>query len=172
MRGIMIGLLACVGLGGCASLSEDQCRGGNWQEIGSRDGAEGRTTDYLQNHVKACSEYGVTPDATAWQAGRQAGLALYCTPERAYREGRLGRDVRPVCPAGQAAALSQANEKGRTWHRIGEEISEVQRDIREAQRQGAAADTPEGQQAAMMQVGRLQMRLSMLRTRRMLYDSL
>jgi hypothetical protein len=62
----------------CASLSEKDCKTGNWSEIGKRDGERGMSEGRLESHQKACSEYGVTVDAGQYFNGRSQGIVTYC----------------------------------------------------------------------------------------------
>jgi hypothetical protein len=55
-------LAALSSLSGCASISADECRSANWQDIGIRDGANGQPEEYLIQHSTACAKVGVTPD--------------------------------------------------------------------------------------------------------------
>ena len=113
----------------CASLSEEECRAGTWEDIGFVDGTEGRTPDHLSRHDKACADYGITPDAVRWEDGRQQGLHTYCRPARAWSEGADGRKLRPVCTGPDVERLYAVNSDGLTYHRIGQDISEAQRRI-------------------------------------------
>lgn len=115
-------------LAACASLSEEQCRAGDWRGIGFVDGTAGRDTDYIANHQKACAEIGVTPDLTAWLDGRQQGLQTYCTPEKAYQVGRSGRALSPVCPAASRASMDEAHYAGRQYYEIRQEIDRLRSD--------------------------------------------
>ena len=132
MRVPILSALLLVSLAGllaaCASLSEEQCRAGDWRGIGFVDGTAGRGTDYIANHQKACAEIGIAPDLDAWLAGRAQGLQSYCTPERAYQEGRAGRSLNPVCPAASAASLREAHYAGRQYYEIGTEIGRMESD--------------------------------------------
>lgn len=116
-------------LAACATLSEDQCRAGNWYDIGLKDGANGRQASFLTQHAKACRDYGITPSAADWERGRQDGLPQYCTPSRAFDEGKRGKHLSPVCPANQLARLERANERGLAYNRITQEIGEIEREI-------------------------------------------
>jgi hypothetical protein len=64
-----------------------------------------------------------------WEQGRQAGLSAYCTPPKAYDEGRSGRGLSPVCPAAQLPALQLAHGKGMAWHRLSNEINVLDREM-------------------------------------------
>lgn len=122
-------LLAPILLAACASLSEDQCRAGDWRAIGQYDGSNGREAEFILQHAKACNKIGIAPVRAEWEAGRQEGLVLYCRPRRAYDEGARGRSLKPVCPVEGLAQLERANSRGLRWHSIGRDISEAQNEI-------------------------------------------
>ncbi len=117
-------------LAACATLSENECRAGNWYAIGQKDGANGRMEDFIYQHAKACNEYGILPNKTEWLRGRADGLPLYCTPGNAFREGRRGKHLNPVCPIAERATLIRANERGLRVNRIEQEIREIENRIR------------------------------------------
>ena len=117
-------------LAACATLSENECRAGNWHAIGIEDGANGRSEDFILQHAKACNEYGIRPNKTEWLKGRAEGLPLYCTPSNAFREGRRGQHLSPVCPEVSQASLLRANERGLHVNRIEQEIREIENRIR------------------------------------------
>jgi len=135
---------ALLGLAGCATLNEDSCRQGEWSKIGFRDGSNGRSPEFLAQHAKACSRYGVTVNQSKWEAGRQEGLKTYCTSFNAYREGERGRRLKSVCPIEVQSALERSNERGLNWYRIGQDIADAEREIRYINRQlaGLPADDP------------------------------
>ncbi len=112
-------------LASCASLSEDSCRGGDWASIGYRDGANGQLLSYINQHIEACAEFGISPDVEEWRAAREAGLQEYCTPENAYAVGRRGRDLSPVCEANRDY-LRLANFYGRRFAEISDEIDDLE----------------------------------------------
>ena len=111
MFGVRFWLLpiAMLALASCASLNEDQCRAGDWREIGFADGAEGRGADRIEAHRKACADFGVVPDTAAWRAGRDQGLRLYCLPAKAYDVGSRGLSIAPGCTAEELAAMRPAH---------------------------------------------------------------
>jgi hypothetical protein len=98
---------------GCASLSEDQCRQGDWAGIGQADGYAGYAMTRLQDHVEACGKLGITPNAAAYSRGRQTGLRGYCTSSRGFSEGRAGNSYAGVCPPELAPAFMAAYNDGR-----------------------------------------------------------
>lgn len=125
MRVSVMLMLAAFPLVSCASLSEDQCRDGNWRAIGVSDGAVGRSANYISQHNKACGKIDVVPDVNAWLAGRTEGLRSYCTPANAYKVGRSGNTLSSVCTGPQLAALTQANITGRQYHNLTSQISDL-----------------------------------------------
>lgn len=131
MRYLILFLLALPILAACASLSEDECRAGDWVEIGREDGADGRRAEFIRTHAKACAEYGIRPDVTAWEKGRQEGLKLYCTPRRAWEVGTRGQSLSPVCPAELMPALTRANDRGYDLWEVERRIDDTEREIRE-----------------------------------------
>lgn len=122
-------LLAPLLLAACATLSEDQCRAGDWRAIGISDGSNGRGSDFIIQHAKACNKIGISPVRADWEAGRQEGLTLYCRPRRAYDEGARGRTLKNVCPLENLTRLERANARGLRWYRIGQDISEAKNEI-------------------------------------------
>lgn len=123
-----VAVAAVAWLAGCASLSESQCVAGDWAGIGFRDGAAGRPETQIVRHAEACAGVGVQPDAVAWRAGREQGLRRYCTPDNAYEVGRRGEALRDVCPWAERVELERANERGLRYWQVGQEISELERD--------------------------------------------
>jgi hypothetical protein len=91
-------VLAALALGGCATLSERDCRQGNWSDIGFEDGRQGHAENRFSGHVKACAKYGITPDRPAYFSARDEGLHQYCTPENGFEVGRAGGAYEGVCP--------------------------------------------------------------------------
>lgn len=90
-------MLVFAGLGGCATMSGDECVTSDWSAIGYEDGAYGYTMDRMSKHRKACAKHGVTPDLTAYQNGRDQGLVEYCQPSRGFNVGANGGNYSGVC---------------------------------------------------------------------------
>jgi hypothetical protein len=89
--------LSLLFISSCATLSEKDCKNGNWKAIGLRDGSNGLPKSRLEAHQKACSDYGVTIDSSLYFAGRTEGLKRYCQPENGYRMGETGKHYHNVC---------------------------------------------------------------------------
>ncbi|MDP3801320.1 DUF2799 domain-containing protein [Brevundimonas sp.] len=103
---------AALGLGSCATMSAEQCLAGDWSGQGYSDGASGLTMSRLDEHAEACAKHGVTPDRTAYVAGRDQGLVRYCTPANGFRSGRTGSGYGGVCPSYLEADFMPAYRDG------------------------------------------------------------
>ena len=86
-------------LGGCASMSSDECASSDWLAVGFEDGSRGYTSGHFTNHRKACAKHGITADFAAYQQGRNDGLVEYCQPGRGYNLGASGGRYSGVCHA-------------------------------------------------------------------------
>ncbi|QMU59678.1 MAG: DUF2799 domain-containing protein [Boseongicola sp.] len=128
---ILAGTFAAISLAACATLDDDTCRAGDWEQIGFKDGVNGRGPAFIRQHAKACNDIGIAPVRSLWESGRQDGLKLYCTPDNAYDEGADGRHLRDVCPVEGVDVLEYQNDRGLTWYRIGRDIRQAEARIRE-----------------------------------------
>jgi len=108
--------LPLVLLGGCASLSDKECRQANWQGIGQRDGASGYTASRLDDHIKACREYGISPDPVLWARGREQGLLSFCTPQVGRTKGAEGASYYNVCSGPAAVGFLRGYGVGKQIH--------------------------------------------------------
>lgn len=164
-------LAALVALGSCATLTEEECRAGDWFQIGVNDGAEGRGTDHVEAHRRACAPAGVSPDVEAWLRGRERGLRLYCRPEKAYEVGRNGRSLAPGCTAAELQRMQPAYDWGRTFHQIGMEISSIESDIRQidAELGRLPPDATSTRSRLLAERARLEVRLGLLRAQQRRY---
>lgn len=89
--------LGMIILGGCASMSGDECEMSDWSAIGYEDGSRGYASERFGNHRKACAKHGITPDFQAYQQGRTDGLVEFCQPARGYNLGVSGGRYNGVC---------------------------------------------------------------------------
>lgn len=116
----------------CATLNEQQCRTGNWEEIGRQDGARGFSASRVNSHTKACQEHGIQVNNAIYQKGYDEGVRSYCTPENGYQLGRLGMLAsQATCPADLASAFTTALSKGFSDYRAELAAKEAERKVRE-----------------------------------------
>ena len=81
----------------CATLSEAECKRGNWYDIGLRDGARGRSITHYNKHIEACSKYAVRFQQRPYQKGYQQGLRSYCTHSSGFKQGNAINEYYDVC---------------------------------------------------------------------------
>jgi hypothetical protein len=111
-RAGFLSLISLLGLGGCASMSADECVTSDWHAIGYEDGARGYTADQLGNRRKACAKHGITPDFESYRAGREEGLRQYCQPSRGFSLGSGGARYNGVCPGDLEGDFVDAYNQG------------------------------------------------------------
>ncbi|MFC4161493.1 DUF2799 domain-containing protein [Chitinimonas lacunae] len=129
MKALIVSALLPALLGGCAALSESECRVGDWYGIGERDGRNGRP-DRIGSYAEACNKYAVLPDIGDYQSGRERGLRSYCLPENGYREGRSGSSYQGVCPAETASAFLREYERGRVVYELAQQVDRLDHEVR------------------------------------------
>lgn len=96
----------------CTTVLNRDCARQDWQETGRRDGMDGKPPAALEAHEARCGSRRIRKNRERYMAGRERGLAGYCTPARGYREGMLGQPYHEVCPEGAAADFRFAYHLG------------------------------------------------------------
>ena len=100
-------------LPGCASLSEEDCLTADWAVMGEADGQQGLPVSEINRYRRQCAQYGVVPDTQAYLEARERGLALFCTHDNGYDQGRSGAPHRLVCPAAVEPDFRRGYDLGR-----------------------------------------------------------
>jgi hypothetical protein len=118
-------LLFSLVVAGCATLDEGECRTANWQDLGTRDGMAGYTASRLDEHRKACAEYGIRPDQDRYLAGRDLGLRQYCVFDNAVREGLAGRTYQNVCPPVVSNRFAELNRAAYAVYSARQEVDQL-----------------------------------------------
>ena len=90
-------ILAAITLSGCATVSESQCRVGDWQTLGKEAGFNGADQSRFFDNSKDCANYGIRGNAADFETGRQQGLKHYCTSNGGLNAGRRGYEYKGVC---------------------------------------------------------------------------
>lgn len=114
----MAALLTVVGLGGCETMSQDECLTADWRAIGFEDGTSGRPPSRIADHRKACAQHGVTPDLDRWSIGYDEGLERFCTPESGFSVGVSGGSHNGVCVGARADAFMPAFLDGQRYYGV------------------------------------------------------
>lgn len=125
-------------LAGCAppkpSLDQNQCVTVDWNAQGYRDAAAGRGSSRLDDHVKACVEHGITPDADAYHAGHIQGRRVWCRPASGFAMGRRGGRYNPgYCAPDLEPDFMLAVADGRLVHDARSHATELQNRVIVAQ---------------------------------------
>ena len=117
-RKLVIIIASSLVLGGCATMSGDECRVSDWRSIGYEDGVKGYSGDRIGSHRKACAKHGVTPDMQEYQAGRAEGLKEFCQPQNGFRVGARGGSYSGVCPDDLEDDFFDAYQAGRQLYTL------------------------------------------------------
>jgi hypothetical protein len=128
-------------LSGCETMSPDECRLANWNEVGLRDGLAGQALSVLDDRTKDCSKAGSRVDTNLYLAGRERGLQNYCRLENAAPLGLDGKGYAGVCPARIDHEFRRRHQAGYAVHDLRNRVSDLdgrserlQRKLREADR--------------------------------------
>jgi hypothetical protein len=125
----LTGLLCVIFLSGCATLSQEECRRGDWFGLGVRDGLAGETRSRLSDHIKACFEYGIAINNQAYFAGREQGLHDYCRIDNAFDVGLSGRQYQHVCPPSIDGLFGHYHSAAFTVYEHRAELDRLDQDI-------------------------------------------
>lgn len=85
-------------LASCATMSPEECKLAQWQDVGQRDGLRGAPLSVLSSRVEDCAKVDVSVDTQAYQIGRDLGLNHFCRIENAVPLGLSGAAYAGVCP--------------------------------------------------------------------------
>lgn len=118
-------LLSLLVLSGCATLSREECLRGDWYAIGVTDGQQGQQFNRIDEHRRACSGTAAV-DEDAYRAGRDAGLASYCTPISGYQVASNDNTYANVCPVSSAPQFLQG-------YTLGQQVAQARRQVRDAE---------------------------------------
>ena len=129
-------LMATALLAGCASMSESECRVADWGRVGFTDGARGDSESRVAAYTEDCGKIGITPDATAYRHGWDAGIVQFCTPINGWQEGQRGHSGKLASCQGQAgyALFAQYFDAGMQVYRTREEMERNDREVRRLQK--------------------------------------
>lgn len=112
-------------MSGCQTISEEACMAGSWEDIGFRDGEQGRSRSRLADIAETCGEYGVTPDREAYIRGLELGLQRFCGPSNGYSHGRSGKSPNAECEVGGFPDYLDAYSEGLYLHEMEEERNDL-----------------------------------------------
>ena len=108
--------VSALALSSCATISEDECLAGGWEDIGFRDGENGKSQARLADYNTTCSKFSVSPDRSAYLRGYDQGLQLYCSYDRGFGRGSEGNSVQSKCQAFPESDYFIGYEQGLTGY--------------------------------------------------------
>jgi len=134
---LTIGLVITLGLGGCASMSESQCKVADWGRVGLTDGASGAPEGRLADYTEDCGKIGVVPNAQAYRQAWDVGIQRFCTAGNGWREGLEGHAGKAQVCVGQAGheAFSRYLNAGLQVYRTKEKMRENTQETNRLQKQ-------------------------------------
>lgn len=118
-------------LGGCETMSRDECASADWRQTGYKDGGDGRPRSRIEEHARACAQAGIGVDRMAYFSGYDQGLRYYCTPANGLRVGREGRSYADVCPPDLAPGFLEPYRYGREIYQTRSRIDALERNRRD-----------------------------------------
>lgn len=118
-------LLAALALASCATMSPQECRVANWNDVGLRDGLDGKPLSLLNERASDCAEGGVRVDHTAYLKGRESGLRSYCRIENAVPLGLNGGSYEGVCPPSVDGEFRRRFQLGYNVHAAHAEVARI-----------------------------------------------
>ena len=122
--------LLVLGLGGCASMSSDECAMSDWSAVGYEDGSRGYTSDRFSSRRKACAKHGISADFQAYQQGRSEGLVEFCQPGRGFSYGANGGSYNGVCAADLEPQFLDAYRAGNKLYTLRSYVNSANSQIR------------------------------------------
>lgn len=142
-------LSALVIQSGCATLSRDECLRADWVRLGREDGIRGYPGERIEDHRKACSEFGISPDPAAYRKGRANGLIHYCTLSSGYEQGKSGASYHYVCPRELEAEFMRGFRTGTQVHDLTQQITQVEGKIKAKEKELEKDKLPEEQRRTL-----------------------
>jgi hypothetical protein len=112
-------------LSGCSTISEEECKIGDWYSIGVNDGKAGKNHDAFRSYQKECADVGVVPDFKTYQQGHQQGLVFYCDYEHGIEHGRSGASYNTLCTGKLEPEFRRGYQQGRIWFQAKSRLDEI-----------------------------------------------
>lgn len=124
-------LVAVLGLGGCATMTPEECAVADWERIGEMDARAGQGMDHFARRAGDCADAGYSADQTAWRRGWDLGITWFCTPNNGFRQGLNGYRYGNICPGYLEDDFLGGYETGYAIHqarsRMDGTVSEIKR---------------------------------------------
>ena len=131
MRSLFVFIVAAtmVACGSNPSVTEFQCRAGDWETVGYRDGSAGMRSTQLLSHQEACGQYGIVPHREQYLTGWNAGVAEYCTAANGFSLGERGGRLNAVCQGELEYPFAAAFAEGRALYLARRAVDRAERQL-------------------------------------------
>lgn len=132
MNKVVCGMLCVLTLTACASkptVTEFQCKAGDWETIGFRDGANGLQSTRLLDHQEACGEFSIVPDRNRYMTGWHTGMTEFCKPDNGFALGEQGKRIQPICQGKWRIPFAEAYDNGRKLYQARREVDSIRKRI-------------------------------------------
>jgi len=113
---------------GCSSISKEECKTGDWNGIGYRDGMSGKPISRVSSYIEECGKAGSTVDRAMYEKGRNEGLKIYCSRENGFNAGKNGSSMFTECPSNLQSAFMKAYNLGKKVHELKGKLDSVRKD--------------------------------------------
>lgn len=128
---------ATFALTGCGlfNLSQKECLSWNWQDRGYKDILNDDGFQ-IASYTDDCAEYGIRPDATAYNKGAEEALRKYCTNNTAYNKGLENNTYynslvfnKGLCEGYNERALRENFNQGLGQYQLNDDLDTINRSI-------------------------------------------
>lgn len=133
-----LALLLVWGLGGCATLSKEECLVANWREVGFSDASQGYTQARVAEHRAACAQAQVTVNLDEYNKGFELGLKNYCTANTGFDLGGKGAGYPDQCNEKTYPQVRAGFKQGQAVYNVQRQRNEVERELQDKREQSKA----------------------------------
>ena len=125
-------------MGGCATMSKEECLVANWREVGFTDASQGYTQARVAEHRSACAEAKVTVNLEEYNKGFEQGLKNYCTANTGFDLGSKGAAYPDQCNEKTYPKVRAGFKEGQLVYNVQRERNEVERQLQDKREQSKA----------------------------------
>lgn len=116
-------------ISGCSTMSIEECKIAQWENIGQKDASEGYDRLRFAKYMKACDKAHITPDQARYNKGYDEGLKLYCTPQNIFDLGLSGLGDYSICPINEQQNLKIFSDVSSAYYDASQNKKNLNRDI-------------------------------------------
>lgn len=136
--------LLSTALSGCATMTANECKYADWNEIGLSDGLKGKPLAFFGERVNDCAKTGAHVDTDIYMEGRKRGLQNFCRLENAAPLGLSGTNYAGVCPSALDVEFRYRYQTGRAVFELRNKINDLNNRSGGVQRRMSEMEREEG----------------------------